>query len=101
MGVYFFDQYSLLHFAVGIIAYFFNIGFIQLLIIHIIFEISENTIYGIYIINNYLTFWPGGKSYSDTKINSLGDTISSCIGWLCAYYIDILGLKYNWNPHIK
>jgi hypothetical protein len=100
MGEFFFDQYSLLHFAVGIIAYFLNINIINLLIIHLIFEFIENTKTGINIINKYLLFWPGGKNFSDTSMNSLGDIISSILGWLCAYYINKTGLKNNWNPHV-
>ena len=61
MGLNFIDQYSYLHFASGIIAYFFDISLLYWLIIHTVFEIMENTENGIFIINKYLTFWPGGK----------------------------------------
>jgi len=81
MGVYFLDQYSLLHFATGILWRHLNLGFITLLIFHIIFEYVENTKNGMHFINKYFTFWPGGKPKSDTFINSFGDIISSLVGW--------------------
>lgn len=102
MGIYLFDQYSLLHFAVGVIAYFWNISFNLTIILHIIFEIIENTNDGMNIINKYLTIWPGGKPFADSKINSIGDTILTAIGWLCAYYLDQMGIKYGlYPPHLK
>ena len=43
MGSNLLDQYTLLHFAVGIVAYFWNISLFYFFIGHTIFEISENT----------------------------------------------------------
>jgi hypothetical protein len=102
MGTRFFDQYSILHFATGIIAYFWGLSLIVWIIIHAIFEILENTKTGMYLINNYITCWPGGKPYSDWAINShIGDNIFSILGWLTAYYIDQIGSKFGWySPHI-
>ena len=88
MGKKLFDKYTLLHFATGIIAYFLGINYWVWLIIHILFEIIENTPCGIKFINNYLVFWPGGKTKSDSLINSVGDTIGASIGWLCARSLD-------------
>jgi hypothetical protein len=87
MGTKLIDQYSLLHFATGIIFCFFNISLLNSFIIHTIFEISENTKAGIHFIDNYLTFWPGGKKSSDSFINSVGDTIFFLLGWIIAYFI--------------
>lgn len=102
MGVYILDQYFYLHFAVGIIAYFWNISLLHFFIIHTIFEILENTKTFMYIINNYILAWPGGKQESDTIINNIGDTIGAMLGWYSAYYLDKLGNKYNfYNLHIK
>ena len=56
--------------------------------IHIIFEILENTNYGIFIINKYFTFWPGGKPKADAIKNSIGDTIGSIIGWYLSKLLD-------------
>jgi hypothetical protein len=98
MGTYFFDQYSILHMASGIIAYFFGIKLEQWIIIHILFEYVENTSYGINFINLYLkNIWPGGKDKKDTFLNSMvGDNFFAIIGWCIAYYFDLMGKKYNW-----
>ena len=91
MGEQIFDRYTYLHFAVGIIAYFWNISFTNWLILHTIFEYFENTHIGMNIINKYITFWPGGKSKHDNIINNIGDSFGTMIGWLSAYCIDKLG----------
>ena len=103
MGEKFMDQYSLLHFAVGIVVYFWGISITNWIIIHMIFEWVENTPYGMMVINKYLKgIWPGGKNYSDSLINIIGDNIFAGIGWAVAYYNDQMGQKYNWfQPHIK
>ena len=87
MGKTFIDKFSLLHFATGIIAYFFGISLVMWILIHVTFEILENTNEGVYFIDNYLSFWPGGKKYPDSVINSLGDEIFAILGWLVAYWI--------------
>ena len=88
MGNLIFDQYTLLHFAVGVVAYFFDINFLLWFIIHTIFEVVENTPYGINFINRYLFFWPGGKPKADSIVNSVGDTLGAMLGWLCAKALD-------------
>ena len=87
MGVKLFDKYTYLHFAVGIVVYFFDISILQWIVLHTIFEIIENTPMGMNIINKYITFWPGGKPSADTIINNIGDTIGAVIGWISAYYL--------------
>lgn len=102
MGFQFFDQYTYLHFAVGIIVYFWNISLLNWVIFHTVFEILENTQIGLNIINQYIVFWPGGKQKSDNIINNIGDTVGAVLGWLSAYYLDKLGNNYKWyNLHIK
>lgn len=102
MGTRIFDQYTYLHFAVGIIVYFWNISLLNWVIFHTVFEILENTQIGLNIINQYIVFWPGGKQKSDTIINNIGDTVGAVLGWLSAYYLDKLGNNYKWyNLHIK
>lgn len=93
MGVYFIDQYSLLHFSVGVICYFWGISFMKWMVIHALFELIENTQFSIYIINNYVKIWPGGKTQPDSIINSLGDISFGCIGWYLAKWLDEI---YNW-----
>jgi hypothetical protein len=102
MGLRLFDQYTYLHFAVGIILYFWNISLLNFIILHTIFEILENTKTGMNIINKYILFWPGGKPKSDSIINAFGDTIGAILGWISAYYLDNIGNKYNWySLHIE
>jgi len=98
MGTLLLDQYSLLHFATGIVAYFFNISFKWWITLHTIFEIVENTNVGIMFINKYLPIWPGGKPFPDSIINRIGDTISTAIGWIIAYLLDKYGTNSGWYP---
>jgi len=86
MGYQLFDKYTYLHFAMGIVAYFWNISLPNWLILHTIFEIVENTQMGMNIINKYIVFWPGGKQNADSIINNVGDTLGAALGWLSAYY---------------
>jgi len=51
MGLYFTDKYSLLHVAVGIVVYYWNMSFVAWFIIHLLFEYVENTVYGMKLIN--------------------------------------------------
>jgi hypothetical protein len=88
MGLNIFDQFSILHFATGIISYFWGITLYATLIIHILFELFENTTYGMYFINTWITFWPGGKSNPDSLVNSISDTLFTSIGWIISYYLD-------------
>lgn len=95
MGTKLFDQYSFLHFSVGVVAYFLGLNFYVWALIHLIFEIVENSEIGMALINN-ISFWPGGKPYADSIINSLGDNISAWLGWFAAYCVDKLGQKLGW-----
>ena len=101
MGLNFVDQYSLLHFAVGVVLYFWNIPLILAIILHTIFEIVENTKMGMKFINTYIIHtgyfsWPGGKDYADSLINNVGDTIFFAVGWVLAAYLDVEGIKQGW-----
>ena len=84
MGIYFFDQFSLLHFAVGIVTQFWGISFPLWFLLHFVFEFVENTAFGVYFIDKHLTFWPGGKQYPDSLINSIGDHVFAMLGWFVA-----------------
>lgn len=88
MGIGFTDKYSYLHLASGVVAYFFNINFFWWFMIHMLFEIIENTPFGINFINKYLIFWPGGKPKADSLLNNIGDQTFAMIGWITAYFID-------------
>lgn len=89
MGLTIFDQYSLLHFAVGVLAYFWSISFFTIIIIHILFEFIENTPIGMNIINTYfIGWWPGGKTHPDNLLNRISDTIFTGLGWIVSYQLD-------------
>lgn len=97
MGTQFADQYSLLHFAVGIVVYFWNVPFWIWTIIHSLFELLENSSYGVDFINSHLSsIWPGGKPAPDDLINQIGDTFFAMSGWLFAWWLDRLGEERGW-----
>lgn len=81
MGKLLFDQYTYLHFAVGIVLYFWNVSLKKVIIYHSLFEFLENTELGIDFINNYFLIWPGGKPERNYLLNSIGDTIGIILGW--------------------
>tara|TARA_Y100000389_G_C17233578_1_gene399402 strand:- start:403 stop:714 length:312 start_codon:yes stop_codon:yes gene_type:complete len=103
MGIKMLDQYSLLHFSVGIVFYFWNVPLLQSLMLHFLFEIVENTEMGMNIINTWFkNIWPGGKYSSDSPMNIFGDNIFFVIGWLLAKTLDEMGDKYGWyKVHLK
>ena len=84
MGEKLFDNYSRLHFLWGFIAYNLGISSNNWFILHTLFEISENSPLGIFIINHYFTLWPGGKKNPDTLLNMFGDTLFTMLGWYTA-----------------
>ena len=95
MGKQMFDQYTLLHFAIGIVAYFWDISLFLTTVLHIIFELLENTVQGIKLINKF-PFWPGGKLCADLIPNQIGDTIGTVVGWIVAQVLDELGSRRGW-----
>jgi len=96
MGLQTFDQFTYLHFASGILAYFWGIPFILWVVLHTIFEIMENTEFGMKLINKYIFFWPGNKPYKDSVNNIIGDTLGTIVGWVSAYLLDRFGAKMGW-----
>lgn len=98
----FLDQYSYLHLATGIIAYFWGITLPIWILLHILYEYVENLQCSIYVINRYIKIWPGGKTRPDPTLNRIGDVLSGIFGWISAYYLDNVGSYYRWyEPHIK
>jgi hypothetical protein len=88
MGLTFIDQYSLLHFSSGVVAYFWGIPPHIWFVLHFGFEVLENTDEGMKFISEQIKFWPGGKPYKDAPINMFGDQVSTMAGWYCAYKLD-------------
>ena len=96
------DQFTYLHFASGIIAYFWGVSLSTWMIFHFAFEMAENTGMGMMVINKYLKFWPGGKPHADSLVNIVGDNIDAALGWMSAYYLDEFGTRMGWyKRHIK
>ncbi len=100
MGFYILDKYSLAHFAFGVLAYFLHISLVHWVILHALFEIIENSQFGMYIINEYVKYvWIGGKDVADSFINSMSDNIFAYCGWIFAYYVGKLSDKYIVIPN--
>ena len=87
MGHLFFDNFSILHIASGIVLYFLGFSLFQSTFLHIVFEILENTKI-VMKWTNSTGWWPGGKPFSDNITNMTGDTIFCMIGWILSYIID-------------
>ena len=87
MGEYFTDNFSILHFASGIIFYYFGISFSTSFVAHLLFEAVENQEFAMAIINKS-GWWPGGKDKADSVINSLGDQFYFSLGWMLSKYLD-------------
>ncbi len=101
MGQQLLDQYSLLHFSVGVILYFWKIPLWIAILGHALFEWAENTEWGIRIINEYIIEpgyfnWPGGKYAPDAIVNRVGDVATTAVGWLSAAWMDQLGIQRGW-----
>lgn len=102
MGQQLFDQYTYLHFCVGVVVYFWGVKLSHWIVLHVMFELVENSTSGMHFINNYLPFWPGKKPAADRPINILGDNIGAIAGWLSAYGLDYLGQQQGWyDMHIQ
>ena len=93
ISVHFADEYSMLHFATGIVAYFLGVPFWMWFLLHATFEVTENSPAGIRFIRRYLLWmWPGGKGGTtrdtpDTPINMVGDQFFALIGWLVPFIL--------------
>lgn len=96
MGLYAIDQFSLLHFAAGIVAYFWGFSALHTLAFHVLFEWSENTMIGMKYINEYFPLWPGGKPYADSLLNQISDTLMTMIGW----YVSRVADAYSTEKHL-
>jgi hypothetical protein len=101
MGGTLFDQYSLLHAAVGVIAYFWQVPFLVAVIVHVLFEWAENTETGMEVINQVFVRegvfgWPGAKKAADSMMNCVGDTVSFMLGWGVALAVDWFGGQQHW-----
>ncbi len=94
MGKYLLDQYSLLHYAVGVVAFFLDIRLSIALAIHIVFEVAENSTRVAAFLNT-LPFWPGGKAASDSLLNTTTDNVVFVLGWFTAWGANALAKNYG------
>lgn len=88
MGENYIDQYTLLHFASGVIGYYWGMGMWGMFAIHSIYEYIENTGVMMGVIEKYIRKWPGGKRHRDKFGNSVMDTVAAMIGWITAAILD-------------
>lgn len=108
MGFRWFDQYSLLHAAVGVVAYFWNLGFWPAVLTHLAFELAENSGPGVrflqYMTDKQRTYrlpWPGGKTEPDSIQNQMGDNLTFAGGWFLAAWLDQYGKAHDWYFNTK
>jgi hypothetical protein len=81
------DQYSLLHFAVGVLLFFGRFSFLLATLTHATFSLLYNNDAGYSFIKRYAAWWPGSKR-ADSYYNMLGDNLSFNAGWLVASVCD-------------
>lgn len=82
-----FDQYSLIHFSVGILFFFTRISLLLSTITHATVSLLYNTDSGHEMIRKLAFWWPGSKR-PDSPYNIMGDNISFVSGWLVASAVD-------------
>ena len=89
MGKFFFDQFSILHFASGVTAYFWKIiSFKWFVLLYILLEIMENSSVGINFVNTYIPFWPRAKQKPESYLNMFSDVLFAVMGWQLTEQLD-------------
>ncbi len=86
MGELFTDKYSIYHFSSGIIAYYCGLSFAKWFVVHMIYEILENS--RLHKELDKVEIWPGRKPKPDTIINSIGDQFYTMMGWCVGYIMN-------------
>lgn len=86
MGKAWLDEYTPLHVAAGVIAYYWGVSLLNLTLLHIIFELVENSEKGMQMIRSF-PLWPGGKTHADSWKNQVSDILASVIGWMFSSYL--------------
>jgi hypothetical protein len=82
------DQYSYLHFASGITAYFIGFRLRTWFLLHLVVDLFENSSWGIQIIQQYLKLFLRPRYGSDPPLNIVMDNVIAILGWLSAYYLE-------------
>ena len=84
-----FDRYTYLHFAAGIIAYYWGFTFVEWIVFHLFLDIFERTEFGKKVLQFFIRIWPGREqNVLESYYNVLGDSASAALGWGSAYLID-------------
>ena len=89
MGFALLDEYSLLHFASGIVLYYWNFSLTQTILGHSAFELFENSDGGMRFINDYFYYNQTKllKTEPDNITNMFGDTMSCIAGYMVAQMV--------------
>jgi hypothetical protein len=85
MDQYAFDEYSIVHFAIGVLTFQAGFSFVTLAIIYAVFKIFSNISLGMYVIDKYFTRFIDYKLYPESFKN-IGSDLGMCfLGWLFGF----------------
>ena len=85
MDQYAFDEYSIVHFAIGVLTFQAGFSFVTLAIVYAIFKIFSNMSLGMYVIDTYVTPLLGYKLFPESFKN-IGSDLGMCfLGWLIGF----------------
>jgi hypothetical protein len=85
MDQYAFDEFSVVHFAIGVLTFQAGFSFLTLAIIYSIFKIFSNVSLGMYVIDTYVTPLLGYKLFPESFKN-IGSDLGMCfLGWLVGF----------------
>ena len=85
------DRNTYLHFAAGIIAYYWGFTLIEWIVVHILLDIFQRTEIGKKVTKFFLRIWPeSGDLTPESYLNILGDSTFTILGWCSAYLLDKL-----------
>jgi hypothetical protein len=93
MDQYAFDEFSMAHFAFGILSFQTGVSFVSLAILYTIFKVIGNISIGKYVIDSYLTPVLGYKLYSESFKNIVADLSMCFLGWFAGFLL--LKKEYN------
>jgi len=87
MDQYAFDEYSVVHFAIGLLTFQAGFSFLTLAIVYAIFKVFSNVSLGMYVIDTYVTPLLGYKLFPESFKN-IGSDLGMCfLGWLVGFLV--------------
>ena len=87
MDQYAFDEYSVVHFAIGLLTFQAGFSFLTLAIVYAIFKIFINVSVGMYVVDTYITPLLGYKLFPESFKN-IGSDLGMCfLGWLVGFLV--------------